>query len=169
MADEAIDLCRKAGFRNTRELVSSLIRATESEEIPAAPPEPMLRSESRRPRLLVVDDTPLVLRALALRLGQEYEVRVAEGGSEARRLLALGSWFDVILCDLLMPEVSGIDLYWHVRTTNFRLARRFVFLTGAYHDPFVRSFANNVDNVILQKPPDPEKLSRAIGETASRS
>lgn len=80
-------------------------------------------------RILLVDDEPLVLRTIQRGLRQ-HAVTSAGGGAEALALIRRGATFDVILCDLNMPTMSGRTLYETVFALLPELARRMVFTTG---------------------------------------
>ena len=61
------------------------------------------------PRLLIVDDESSLLDFLSLLFqGEGYEVATARSVAEARRALAEGGTFDLILCDSLMPDGNGL-------------------------------------------------------------
>ena len=97
---------------------------------PAPPPHAVLRHE-RAPaqaRVLLVDDEVLITKTLKMLL-EDYAVTTANGGLEAIRLLSTQD-FDVVLCDVMMPDVTGIDVYRHVREARPDLAKRFIFMTG---------------------------------------
>src|SRR5258705_13282098 len=72
----------------------------------------------RSGRVLVVDDEVAVGRTIQRLLGDRHDVVALASGSEAIELLRSGADFDVILCDMSMPEVTGIDVY--VRATEIR-------------------------------------------------
>jgi signal transduction histidine kinase len=86
--------------------------------------------EYRRRRVLAVDDEALLLKAYRRMLSDVHDVATALGGRDALRVLAERHDFDVVLCDLQMPEMSGMDLYAAVKERYGRLADRFVFVTG---------------------------------------
>ena len=65
-------------------------------------------------RVLIVDDEPLVARAIRRNLGG-HEVQIASSGREALALLDAGKRYDLVLCDLMMPDVSGMDVYTAIR------------------------------------------------------
>lgn len=72
---------------------------------------PMAAQESHRPIVLVVDDEPLIAQLVAETLAAEgYEIETARNGREALEKITLRS-FDLILCDLRMPELDGVGLY----------------------------------------------------------
>jgi PAS domain S-box-containing protein len=124
----------------------------------SAPPAPA--RAGRRGRLAVVDDEPLIGRALARLLGDDHEVTVFERARDAMAWLDDGQACDVLICDLMMPEVSGIELHDWLAAHHRELAERTIFLTGgAFSAPaveFVRSHR------CLDKPIDVEALRRAI-------
>src|SRR5690242_10650621 len=85
-------------------------------------------SESRGPRLLVVDDDLAVCRAIALNLRAEgYEVEQATSAAAALERLHASS-YDVMLCDIRMPEISGIELLRRALQIDEQLA--VIMLTG---------------------------------------
>jgi PAS domain S-box-containing protein len=109
-------------------------------------------AEPQSSRVLVVDDDPAVLRAIARLLRPESEVVSLTDAHEALRLLESGERFDVIFCDLMMPEMSGMELYGLVEARNARTAERFVFITGGAIHEDVRAFLARVPNERLEKP-----------------
>ncbi len=80
-------------------------------------------------RLLIVDDEPALLRGMQRHL-RDYQVDTATNGAEALKLLEVNQ-YDLILCDVMMPEITGPELYFQVeRDHGVAVARRFVFMTG---------------------------------------
>jgi CheY-like chemotaxis protein len=112
-------------------------------------------------RVLVVDDDPAVGRALR-RMLDPHEVVVADGGAEAMQILANDRRFDVIVCDLMMPDVSGIDLYESIAKSDPTLATRMVFMTGGVFTPRARAFLDAHVLAVLDKPCDSTTLHRAV-------
>lgn len=127
---------------------------------PPAPPAAVSR------RVLVVDDEPALLKMLAEELGREHEVRIASSGSEAIELV-LGEAFDVVLCDVMMPSTSGIDVYEAARRRRPGLEQRFVFMTAGAYTANARAFLASVPNKKLEKPFSYEELLGAIYETGA--
>ncbi|HLL23506.1 MAG TPA: PAS domain S-box protein [Kofleriaceae bacterium] len=120
----------------------------------------------RRLVILVVDDEPLVRRALATVLGREHEVLLAEHGRHAIEQLATRP-VDVVVCDVMMPVMSGSDLYEHLCTHDPALARRFVFITGGTLGA-QSSFLDNIDVPILYKPFELAKVLALVTAAAER-
>ncbi len=118
-------------------------------------------------RLLVVDNYAPFARSLRLMLSAEHQVEVRESGAEALQLLRSGAEFDAILCDLLMPEVSGMDLHRALAQEGRGRETLLVFLTGGAHTDDAREFLARVPNARLEKPFPPDAL-RAILEGMRR-
>ena len=111
-----------------------------------------------RGRFLIVDDEELVGRAMVRVLNREQDTVLATSGGEARELLSRDRAFHGVLCDLMMPEVTGMDLHeWMVEHTP-ELARRTMFVTGGAFTPRAQEFLKRVENPVLQKPCQPAEL-----------
>jgi len=114
------------------------------------------RRASREPalpkrRILVIDDEPLFGTAIRRLLQGEHDVTLVLSGREAVRLLG-ESEFDMILCDLMMPEVSGIDVYNEVRRYKPGFERKIAFMTGGAFTSAARQFLDGLPNPRLDKP-----------------
>lgn len=111
-----------------------------------------LDADTPRLRVLVVDDEPLVGRSIRRAL-REHEVSVVSSGRDAiDALMSDPDAFDVILCDLMMPEVTGMDVFEEVQARVPELARRFVFMTGGAFTPRARQFLEEMANDFVEKP-----------------
>jgi signal transduction histidine kinase len=117
---------------------------------------------SRRGRILVVDDEPLVCNVLQRTLGAEHDVVAVERARAALDLLANGDRFDLVLSDLLMPEMTGMDLHREVCRSFPELARRVVFLTGGAFTPAARSFLEEEAVECVEKPFDLQTIRAVI-------
>jgi PAS domain S-box-containing protein len=109
-------------------------------------------------RVLVVDDDPLVLRSLTRLLARDFEVASARNGREALELVRAGGYFDALLCDLIMPELSGIELHDLLAQDDPELAKRTVFLTGDAFNGQAKTFLDRVGLPHLEKPVDPKTV-----------
>src|SRR5207247_1132132 len=65
--------------------------------------------DERRRRVLVVDDEPLIGQVLLRILRSDYDVSVPKSSTEALARILGGERYDVILCDLLMPRLTGME------------------------------------------------------------
>jgi CheY-like chemotaxis protein/two-component sensor histidine kinase len=120
-----------------------------------------------RRRVLLVDDDPLVARSVVRSLGTAHDVVATSSGAEALARLDAGERFDAVLCDVMMPEMTGAQLYARVEALDPQLARRFVFLTGGAFTEEDMEFLRRVSGPCLDKPFDAEQLRRAL-EWAAR-
>ena len=133
-------------------------------EVPAAPPPGA--ASGARARVAVIDDEPLVGEALA-RLLDEHDVVVFERARDAMAWLDGGGRCDVLLCDLMMPETSGIEMHAWLRTAHPELATRTIFLTGGAFTDAAARFVRDHQARCFDKPFDLDVLRRAIAATLS--
>jgi CheY-like chemotaxis protein len=133
---------------------------------PAAHNESTPPSGSRRRpgRILVVDDEPLVTLALARLLSPTYHVDTAGGGREALARLRSGAPYDLILCDISMPDITGLDLYEEIAGRVPELAERFVFVTGGITSEAQRARLDAISALVLEKPVDIERLLAVVDD-----
>jgi two-component system cell cycle sensor histidine kinase/response regulator CckA len=115
-----------------------------------------------RGRVLVVDDELAVGSTLRLVLQREHDVQLATSGEEALQLLAAGSRFHAIVCDLMMPGMTGVDLYEAIRTAHPGLEERMVFMTGGALLAKTEDFLSRVKNPLLEKPFDVPLVRRTL-------
>ncbi len=113
-------------------------------------------------RILVVDDEHAVLRMVE-RFLNKHTVVSCDQGEEALRLMQEHS-FDIVFCDLMMPEMSGQELYHRVLETMPELAKHFVFITGGAFTPEAMRFAKDVSNPIIEKPFTPAELRALVDQ-----
>ncbi|HTP26691.1 MAG TPA: ATP-binding protein, partial [Anaeromyxobacteraceae bacterium] len=125
-------------------------------------PPPVFASAPRksRRRLLVIDDEPLVGTAVRRTLAREHEVVLASSGREALDLILAGERFDHILCDLMMPEMSGMDFQQELSRAAPHLMATLIFMTGGAFTDGARDFVSR--NPVLEKPLNIEKLRRIV-------
>jgi len=119
---------------------------------------------ARRARVLVVDDEPRMGKALERLLAPDHEVAVAGGAREVLDLVERGETWDVVLCDLMMPGMSGMDLHAELARRAPALAGRLVFMTGGAYTEQAQDFLARVPNRRLEKPFRPEALERLLRE-----
>jgi CheY-like chemotaxis protein len=112
----------------------------------------------------VIDDEPMVGRAIRRALDPEHDTTVASRADIALQRIQAGERFDVILCDLMMPETTGADLHAELLRVAPDQAARMVFLTGGAFTPGARAFLDKVPNPCVDKPFDARKLRAIINE-----
>lgn len=116
----------------------------------------------RRGNILVVDDEPLVAAIIRRFLGQRHEVTVLTDGKDALEQIQSGKRFDVILCDLMMPNVSGMDFHEELSRMAPDQCERVIFVTGGAFSPQARSFLDRVPNLRIEKPFDVKVLQSLV-------
>ena len=118
----------------------------------------------RRATILCVDDEAAIGQAIKRVLGGEHDVEVVTTASEALARVQAGQRFDVILCDLMMPAMSGIDLHRDLLRVAPDVAARVIFLTGGAFTQRARDYLEGVDNPRLEKPIGIDALRSAVAE-----
>jgi PAS domain S-box-containing protein len=113
--------------------------------------------------ILLVDDEPAV-RAFVRNTLSQHEVACVSSGRDAIAALETRS-FDVVLCDLVMPDLTGLDVFAHARQHSPELAKHFLFVTGAGLNE--QSSIDALGAPVLQKPFTVAELERALARLVS--
>jgi CheY-like chemotaxis protein len=168
-----IDLTSEVG-RGTELRVT--LPACAGAEPPGAPPQ-IVRPEAAvhprpplaRPRVLVIDDEPMLTSALRSLLADTHDVEVQNDALAARDAFAAGARYDAVLCDLMMPRLSGIQLHGALREIAPDQARRMILMTGGALTPESRDFLATSGVAWIEKPFQLEDLFRALAAITGRS
>jgi CheY-like chemotaxis protein len=143
--------------------------ASADEERTTSPPLPPPSPASvRRGRLLLVDDEVRLANLLVALIGDRHDVTVATNADEALARLRAGEGFDVLLCDLMMPGMTGMDLHEIVCRERPDMAPRFVFLTGGAFTERAAAFVAREDITTILKPFDLAQLEATIQSRLAR-
>jgi two-component system NtrC family sensor kinase len=128
--------------------------------LPAPPPQavaPPQAVSSRR--VLVIDDDPEVSLALARIIGAPHGVELAETARDAKeRLLTRREDYDVIFCDLMMPDITGMDLHDAIAAQRPEILGRLVFMSAGAFTPRAASFLEQHSARRIEKPFDPVRV-----------
>jgi signal transduction histidine kinase/CheY-like chemotaxis protein len=116
-------------------------------------------------RVLVVDDDQALVRSLRRALRAHRLVCVGSGHEALTRLQADPA-FDAVLCDLVMPGMTGMELYERLEALGLAVRERMLFLTGDVSTPRARAFLARVPNRAVEKPVQPGQLEAIIAEVA---
>jgi PAS domain S-box-containing protein len=135
--------------------------------IPAT--EPVAVHGIPRSRILVVDDERLVGAALKRALGGEHDVTVVASPRMALRLLEQGERYDAVLCDLLMPDLTGLELHAAIVRHAPQLAGRVIFMTAGALTEETRRTLDAEAAPCLSKPLKQEALRGALAQVLARS
>lgn len=111
-----------------------------------------------KPRLLVIDDEPMMGTTLDLLLSDEYEVVYRGSVSEALELLRGDRAFHAILCDLMMPKQTGMDFDAALRELDETLRARLIFMSGGVYTSEARAFLRDEPRRVVLKPFDLDLL-----------
>ena len=128
---------------------------------------PTPRQAARRGAVLVIDDDPVILSTLARVLRADFDVVTVASAKGALERIGKES-FDVILCDLMMPEMTGMELHALVTAAAPAEAEKMIFLTGGAFTPRAQKFLDDVANLRLEKPFDTKQLRAFIRERVLR-
>jgi CheY-like chemotaxis protein len=121
----------------------------------------------RRIRLLVIDDDLVVGRSIARRLKARHAVVYVDNAPQALADLAAGTRFDVILCDLMMPTMNGIEFYNRLQTIAPEYAERVIFMTGGAFTEQASDFIDDPSRRRIEKPFALETLERALQQVVT--
>jgi PAS domain S-box-containing protein len=133
---------------------------------PRPPTFPPPSNREHAARILIVDDEPAILRALS-RVLSGYQVTRALSGREAITHIEHSGPFDVVFCDVMMPELSGIDVYERAKQVCPGQEQRIVFITGGAFTEQTAAFIDAIDNPKLGKPFDAGEV-RALVKSLTR-
>jgi CheY-like chemotaxis protein len=113
-------------------------------------------------RLLVIDDEPFLGEALRRVLSDENEVVVVTEAAAALARLERGERYDVVLCDLMMPSMDGVDFHRRLNAMLPEEADRLVFIMGGAITARIEAFFRRAPNLLLDKPIDIDGLRALI-------
>lgn len=119
-------------------------------------------------RILLVENDRAAACSIARILGENHEVVVERDTPGAMARLAEDPEFDVLLCDLVQPELTGVSLHRELSYQRPEFLDRLVFLTGTF-TPEASEFLTRVQNPRVPKPPVPEELERCIQSVLDRN
>jgi len=141
--------------------------------VAVAPPAPPARAAAPPPKasgtVLIVDDEPLVASALCRLLrSRGYDAEAAPDGRSGAEL-ALSGRFDAIVCDLMMPGFSGVDLHDELATERPDLLDRLLFLSGGAFSPREQAFVEEGRRTVLAKPWTAEGILAAVATVVART
>jgi CheY-like chemotaxis protein len=129
-------------------------------------------TQVRPARVLVIDDGAVVGAELAESLSSD-RVETVECGEDALALLRAGQSFDLILCEVMMPGMTGPELLSCLASDHPTQAERLVFMTDRIVSPVVQHLLEGVPNLCLERPFDVEGLrsliERRLRRPASRT
>ncbi len=157
----SIDVKSELGKGSTFRIMLPAARAATGSTAPRVALDLVAR---RRGRILVVDDEPAIGKAVQRILAAEHEVVTIGSPADALKRIGDGEQFDVILCDLMMPQMTGMELHDHLSRVAGEQANRMIFLTGGAFTIRARTFLDKVPNQRIEKPFDALHLRALIND-----
>jgi signal transduction histidine kinase/CheY-like chemotaxis protein len=131
-------------------------------QVPEAAPEPGEPAQTQRGTILLIDDERGVQQALRRLLQRSgHDITTATNGLEGLAALEARS-YEVILCDMRMPDLDGPGFYHELEHRHPRLVSRVIFLTGDVLSPEAEAFFAQVDRPRLVKPFNAQEVRRVI-------
>ena len=125
-----------------------------------------------RARVLVIDDDPGVGKALRLMLEDEHDVTALTSPRQALTLLTSDPGFDIVFCDLMMAELSGLELHQALASARPGYEQRIVFMTGGAFGPNELRHEAQIKSTVIEKPFDMRRIQSlargAMGRGGSR-
>jgi signal transduction histidine kinase/ActR/RegA family two-component response regulator len=121
-----------------------------------------------RKRVLVVDDEPGIGSVMRRILGRVHDVVVLQSGRDALALLREDDGFDRVFCDLMMTDLTGMDLYERLAEARAECLSRFVFMTGGGFTERAREFLARVSTPRIDKPFEPEVVRALVAQAPMR-
>ena len=125
-----------------------------------APPVPRPDAKPNALQILVVDDEPLVARALQ-RMLRNHNVHIAHHGADALKMCRANQ-YDTIFCDVMMPQMNGLQLLTMLKEIYPQMAPKLVFMSGGVFDSDVANHLSEVQNAMVEKPFVPGQIHEAI-------
>jgi signal transduction histidine kinase/CheY-like chemotaxis protein len=158
-----------AGFGGAIDVESTPARGTTfrivlpmvSDDAKSPPPPSPTTVVVQRARVMVIDDERSILTAIERALSSVHEVL---GFTDARTAInAISERHpDVILCDLMMPDMNGADVWKHMEQVWPHLLPRVVLLTGGAFTREARDFLERCPAPVIDKPFTPKVLREAV-------
>jgi CheY-like chemotaxis protein len=128
-------------------------------ETRAVPPD---IAAGRRGCILVIDDESMLCTVIKTVLGIDHEVTTVTSAKEALGRISGGELFDLILCDLMMPEMTGMDLHARLQALAPDQAANMVFMTGGAFTENAQAFLARLPNASIEKPFKSAKLRQLV-------
>jgi signal transduction histidine kinase len=142
--------------------LSRVVTSEASTAKPSAAPR-----TTRRAKILAIDDEPMIAKVITRAIGRDHDVTTTNRGRDALDLVRGGARFDLILCDLMMPEMTGAEVFDEMRRIAPEQAAAIVFLTGGAFTPSAQQFLDGVANRRLEKPFEASAILEIINERLS--
>lgn len=119
---------------------------------------------AKRARILIIDDEPLLGQTLTFAFSGRHDIVLASSGREAIQRLAEDASYDLVLCDLMMPDVSGPKVFEAVERDHPELVARFAFMSGGAFTERAQEFLEHYSGRRIDKPFTIADVERLLAE-----
>ena len=109
-----------------------------------------------RRRILLIDDEPNVRKSMT-RMLRSYDVTAKPNGREGLTALQ-NACFDAVICDLVMPDLDGVDVHEAISHSHPELIERTIFTSGGAYTPRTAAFVAKHEIIFVEKPIHPRQL-----------
>jgi PAS domain S-box-containing protein len=150
-----------------RLILPPALGAPEVTEVKPLSPHDVGVRDERRLRVLLIDDETALGTSLRRCISRYWNASFVNDGRQALELLRHDCGYDVIVCDLMMPEVTGMDIYEELVQSKPDMSKRMLFMTGGAFTERARAFLESVPNRFLEKPFDLAQLESAVRSVAA--
>jgi two-component system response regulator PrrA len=120
--------------------------------------KPIVSGGGRVGKVLFVDDDWKILSAYRLVVAGYLDAEFVSSSDDALSRILSDTPPQVVVCDIVMPGLSGADIYRRAVLLDPRWASRFIFITGAASTPSVAEFLNTLDVRVFHKPVATDRL-----------
>jgi CheY-like chemotaxis protein len=146
-------------------LVRVVLPPAGAEAEPALQPAPAIAEIApRRRRVLIVDDEPRVAQALERMLHTDYDLTLVSCGASVIDHITAGIRYDAIITDVMMPNMTGTELFDRLEILAPDQASRVIFMTGGVFTPQTQARLEAAGNPQLQKPIGAQELRACIAK-----
>lgn len=128
----------------------------------------MSEGVSVRRRVMIVDDEPRIAQALKRMLQTDHDLTLASCGAEAIEHVLAGERFDAIITDVMMPNMTGLELLDRLVDLAPDQATRVIFLSGGCYTGPTQTRLEGMANPQLQKPVSGRELRACVEDLVSR-
>ena len=117
-------------------------------------------------RLLIIDDNQDILVVLRQMLNDAFQVATVPSAQEGLQRFVEGETFDVVLCDLTMPGMTGMEWYEKIKAEFPEMEKRILFMTGGPRSSEAAEFMKVMGKRVVEKPFEPRTLRALLTQIA---
>jgi PAS domain S-box-containing protein len=138
--------------------------------VPPPPPAPVPQAAApHRHRVMIVDDDPRIANAIKRILSRDHDLTLASCGADAIEHITAGERFDAIITDVMMPNMTGVEMFERLAELAPDQATRVIFLTGGVFTPQTQAQLDTAGNPQLQKPVSSQDLRACVSKLVTQA